>query len=186
MVPMRLFIAIDLPKAIEKRIGEMEAELGRWGFDVKYVEPWSLHLTLKFLGEVDDSLVPEIERKVEGIVRDIENFKAEIKGFGFFGSGNHVRVLWLGITEGKERLVEIIEKLNAELDYIRKDDYKPSPHLTIGRVRSGKDRHIILREIEKLKDVEIGWIGVKSIKLKKSQLSAKGPSYSDVKAFPLK
>ncbi|MBI4020259.1 MAG: RNA 2',3'-cyclic phosphodiesterase [Candidatus Aenigmarchaeota archaeon] len=183
---MRLFIAIDLPKAIEKRIGEVEQELERWNFDVKYVEPKNLHLTLKFLGEVDEKLVTGMEKKMETITQDMENFHIEIKGLGFFGSDNYIRTIWLGITEGKEKLMELIEKLDKELGYIRQDEYKPSPHLTIGRVRSGKDRHVMLKELGKLKGLEIGAFDVNAIKLKKSQLSPKGPAYSDARAFQLK
>lgn len=182
---MRVFVAIDLNEELIDRIIETENELKRNDIDVKFVDPENLHLTLKFLSEVREEKIPEIEQSLSEALNGFKQFRMKINGFGYFGKPDYMRTLWLGIKEGREDIIEIVKELNKRLNHIRKDDYDPSPHLTIGRVKSGKNKEILLRESERLKDVNIGEMLVKEIKLKNSVLTEKGPIYSDLKVFIL-
>ena len=87
--------------------------------------------------------------------------------------------------EGKNETVKFMEDLNVKLEYIKREDFKPSPHLTVGRVKSAENADGLLNEIRKLQDVDIGEFFVKKIVLKKSVLSPEGPVYSDIKSFQL-
>ncbi len=180
---MRVFIAIDLDKELINKIMEIESELKGNDIDVKFVEPENLHLTLKFLGEVGEDKIPEIEQNISRILGEFKQFRMRIDGFGYFGKPDYIRTLWLGIKEGKEEIIKIIKELNKTLNHIRKDDYDPSPHLTIGRVKSGKNKELLLHEVEGLKDVNTGEMVVNEIKLKQSVLTKKGPEYSDLRVF---
>jgi len=183
---MRLFIAIDLGEDIIRRITKIEDELKRKDVDVKFVEPENLHLTLKFLGEVSENQLDVIKKETEMAVSGFSEFQISIEGCGYFGNPNYIRVLWIGVNKGREKLIDIIDMLNKSLESVRRDEYKPNPHLTIGRVRSGKNREFLLHEVESLEHVKLGEINVKEIKLKESVLSRKGPVYNDIKIFKLK
>jgi len=182
---MRLFLAIELEEDIRGKIANIESEIRQKDVDVKFVEPENLHLTLKFLGEVGEDKLSEIESKVSGDLRGVKQFKISIEDFGYFGSPNHIRTLWVDVKEGKDRLIALIEGFNRNLNHIRRENHKPNPHLTIGRVRSGRNREVLLREIERLRGVKIGEFVVKEVKLKKSTLTGQCPIYEDVKVFGL-
>lgn len=91
----------------------------------------------------------------------------------------------MGVKNGKENVVEISKNIYKELLHIRKEDFKPSPHLTIGRVRSNRNSQGLLNEINKFKGVKLCEVNVNEVKLKQSMLGASGPVYSDLKTFSL-
>jgi 2'-5' RNA ligase len=181
---MRLFVAVDLDEKLKLKAGEIIGELKAEGLDVKFTEPEGLHFTLKFLGEVPENRLPEIKKSIADALASSQCFEINIQGFGYFGSRNFIRVLWAGVKEGKEQLAGLFRKMKV-LDYIRADDFEPNPHLTIGRPRGGKDRELLLEELERLKDAAVGRMLVKEVKLKQSVLTGEGPVYSDLEVFPL-
>ncbi len=181
---MRLFVAVDLEPEIRDKIGQLIEDMKSREFDVKFTKPGNLHFTLKFLGEVEEGRIPEIESRISDALKGAEPFKISIEGLGYFGSHNFIRVIWLDVKLGREMLVELSRKMKV-LDYIRPDDFEHKPHITIGRPRSGKNRELLLREIEKMKFVKFGGMDVKFVKLKQSILQKDGPVYSDVKVFEL-
>ncbi len=183
---MRLFIAIDLTDEMRKKIIEIKKKLTSGEFDVKFVEPENLHITLKFLGDVEEDKIGYIYSVLENVSKKFKGFNVEIKGLGYFGSSKFIRVIWLGIEKGCSEIVSISEQLEKELGFLRKNEFKThSPHITIGRVKSGRNKDKLLRCIEELKDVNLGEMNVNVIKLKESILTKKGPIYSDLKSFKL-
>ncbi len=152
---------------------------------MKFVEPENLHFTLKFLGEVPEQDVKGVEEKISSVVKGVKQFRLSLERFGYFGKPGYIRSLWIDVGEGKDELVKLIENMNQNLDHIRREVHRANPHLTIGRVKSGRNRDILLREIESLKDVKLGEMPVKFVKLKQSTLTKKGPIYSDLKVFEL-
>ncbi len=182
---MRLFVAIDLNENVIERISSVQEKLRSGDFDLKLVEADNLHLTLKFLGEVDQKQNAHIEKLVSEAVKEFQGFTLSFHGIGYFGSERYMRVIWAGVKEGGEQFVKLAQSLDMKLSFIRKDEHEPSPHLTIARVRSGRNSEILAREISSLRDVKIGEVHVKEIKLKHSLLTPQGPIYSDVKVFPL-
>jgi 2'-5' RNA ligase len=182
---MRLFIAIDLDEKTRGSIAKVINELKSRDFDVKWVNPDNIHLTLKFLGEVREDQIKDLEERVSNVLKGMKRFKSSISELGYFGSPNYVKVIWLDVTEGREKMIELSRLFNKELSYIRKEYHESSPHITIGRVRTGRNREVLLREIERLKHVKIGELDVNEIKLKRSVLGSEGPVYSDLKVFNL-
>jgi 2'-5' RNA ligase len=182
---MRLFISIDLNDEIRSRIDKIESEMASKNVDVRFVEPKNIHITLKFLGEVGEDGVNNIVNKVSECVKHVKQFKLGIEGFGYFGTPKHVKILWIDVKEGREELIKLIESLNKRLEHIRRENHKPSPHITIGRVSSGRNREALLDETERLKHVKLGELNVNEIVLKKSTLTSSGPVYEDVKVFRL-
>lgn len=183
---MRLFVSVDLEPGLEEKVKEVQDRVKETGADVKMVEPENLHFTIKFLGEVPEERVREAEEIIEGSLKDVRAFRISVEGFGYFGPPAHIRTLWVDVKEGRKELLDLMGKVGGTLNQIRKDDFsRPVAHLTIGRVRSGKNREQLLKEAEALKGVKLGEMDVKEVKLKKSVLTGSGPVYSDVKVFTL-
>jgi 2'-5' RNA ligase len=183
---MRLFLAIDIPDEIKENIRKLIENISKNDVNVRFTEPKNLHLTLKFLGEVDEKELTEVETKTLDVAAKFGPFDAEIGSMGYFGTPDYLRVLWIDITRGKDKIVEIMRELNKELNHIRREVREENPHLTIGRIKSGRNKDILLREVERNKSVKFGRFPVNVIKLKKSVLRSEGPEYSEVKKFYLK
>ncbi|MBS7658158.1 MAG: RNA 2',3'-cyclic phosphodiesterase [Candidatus Bathyarchaeia archaeon] len=176
---IRCFIAIDVDqKNVIEKILSIQKVLEESKVDLKLVEPQNIHLTLKFLGEINEEKV----KKVIEAIKDIQfkPFKIILKGLGVFPTINYPRVLWVGVTNGFKEISLIFLKLEDKLAKLGfpKEERGFSPHLTIARVKSGKEKTELIKVLEKFKNEEIGEVPVESIKLKRSILTSKGPIYS--------
>jgi 2'-5' RNA ligase len=180
MQKFRGFIAIDIesfPKLLE-----FEREIKKSGANVKLVEPKNIHLTLKFLGDTDESLIDDIEKIMKDSVKDTKPFEIALKGAGVFPNEKYMKVVWIGIENG-EKIGEIANNIdeNASKLGFLKEKRKFSAHLTIARVKNVNDKQALIDIIIKYRDVEFLKINVDSIKLKKSTLTPKGPIYNTLK-----
>lgn len=176
---MRCFVAVDLDEGLKPMITALQEQMK--GFDVKLVEPQNMHFTLKFLGEIDHDRIDKVSEILDGISDNFKLFTAAVKGTGVFPSLSYIRVIWVGCDEmlGLQSAVE-----DALSQMFKKE--KPTPHLTIARVRSGRYRDKLKEFAEHHKDTEVGTMCVDRIKLKKSTLAHEGPVYEDVQTFGLK
>jgi len=184
MSQFRGFIAVEIdafPKLLE-----FEREMKDTGANIKLVEPENVHITLKFLGDTNEDLIEEIDGIVNDAAQNTEPFNIKLEGAGVFPNQNYIKVIWLGIKQG-EQLESIAQKIDDQLHKIgfKKEKRKFSAHLTIARVRSAKNKEKLLQIIEKYKDSEFAEINVDSIKLKKSELTPKGPIYTNLKDIRL-
>src|SRR5579863_2355390 len=100
MARVRTFIALDPGKAIRERMVALQISLGRTGAEVKWVEPENLHVTLLFLGEVDNRDLVPVCRAVEEAARGRQAFELSIEGAGCFPNMRRPRVLWIGAGQG--------------------------------------------------------------------------------------
>ena len=189
---MRCFIAIDINESVRGAIGGLQLKLRRQsGLDqpeVKWPLPESIHLTLKFLGEVPDESIDGIKKAMDDSFSGFGPFEASLEGTGAFPSANYMRVVWVGMKENSERLIEMQKALDenlAQLGFAR-EKRRFHPHLTIARVKSQKGKEKLKMFINKNKERSFGKLKVDSVKLKKSVLSPKGPVYSTVGETKLK
>ena len=182
---MRLFVAVDLTEDMRKKAAEIMNQLKGLDIDVKFVEPQNLHFTLKFIGEVDEGHVNEIEKSVSDAVRDFKPFKVSVEGLGYFGNPSHIKTIWIDTRQGREELVNLAKRMDIVLDHVRREARGPKPHITIGRAKSGRNRDALLSFIKKNKHVKLGYMDVKVVCLKQSVLSREGPHYTDLKVFGL-
>ncbi len=176
---IRSFVAVDCTESeIIPRFMEVQGRLKATGARVKLVEPENIHLTLKFLGEIEDPQVDEISRFIEGI--SFDPFEFRVEGVGVFPNLRRPTTIWAGITEGVGELVNIFGLVNEGLSQFgfEKDRRRYSPHLTIARVRGGNNRDRLVEELLQFEDYQFGSIKVDRIKLKKSVLTRNGPIYS--------
>ncbi len=172
---MRTFISIDIPENVKGAIREIQEKLP--DFRGKKTEPENLHLTLKFLGEVNENKIEEIKRKLREI--KFKKFEAEIDSIGVF-SENFVRIVWLHIKNCDDLQKEIDEKLEKLFE----KEKRFMSHLTIARVKNVKDKKAFIEQIKKIEIPKINF-PVHSFMLKKSTLTEKGPIYKILEEYKL-
>ena len=172
---MRAFISVDMPEEVKEEIGRIQNKLPK--FFGKKTELENLHLTLKFLGEIDEKRVEEVKKKLKEI--RFEGFDAEIKEIGVF-SERFIRIIWLYLNN--------CEKLQKEVDEKLKNLFEPEKrfmsHLTIARVKKIENKYKFLKELKELKIPKIKF-KVENFKLKKSTLIEYGPIYETLEEYNL-
>ncbi len=177
---VRCFISIDIdnPQILSKFI-KIQRLLEESGADLKTVETENMHLTLMFLGDVESRL-GELTNKIAEMT--FKPFKIEFKGVGVFPSLSKPRVIWLGVSNGLEELKLIYRDLEQRISPIgfKYDDRGFSPHATLARVRSGRNKDKLVKILRNFEDEFLGEMTVKHIQLKKSVLTSRGPIYSTI------
>ena len=182
---VRSFLAIELAEDLVPKILNVQKEFKKTNANIKYVPSQNMHFTLKFFGNIDLDMVEDISMAVEKVIKNYSSFELNIKTCGCFPNMKVIKVFWLGLDEGSP-----IKDLQKDLDKeFRKLGFKKEKnfisHLTIGRVKSPKNKQEIRKTIEKLENIEIGQMTVSKICLKKSTLTPQGPIYEDIKVFEL-
>ncbi len=176
---LRCFIAIGITDPIKREIGELLDILKKYDVDIKWVIPENLHLTLKFLGNTPDALLPKIGESLSRLVSSYEAFYIKIYKTGVFPNKRYPRVIWVGVEDS-----DIIKNLKNDIEHsmsllgYQKEDKAFKPHLTVGRVRSQKGIISIVNELDNFSDKEFGIVHVDRIKLMKSELKLKGAQYT--------
>ena len=185
---MRAFIAIELPKEIKEALAKLQELLKKTGADVKWVEPQNIHLTLKFLGEINETQFDKIITALTETAQNFAPFDIRISSLGAFPKIIYPRVIWVGVDKGDNESGKIASWLEEKIG-IPKETRDFSSHITIGRVRSPKNKADLIKDMENLKDY-FGRINtefkVTKISLFKSSLSPKGPTYEILKEVNLK
>jgi 2'-5' RNA ligase len=175
---MRLFTAIELPKELEEQVSKLKEKLKTDSAGMTITK--DNHLTLKFLGDVEDSKADEIKEALRKV--RFSSYKTKLNNIGVFPNENYVRVVWVGLKP-EEETIALKKKIDDALkDFNFKDDYDFHPHLTLARVKFVKDKEKFKELLKSLK-VEGSEFEVKEFKLIKSTLMPEGPVYEDIGEF---
>ncbi len=187
---MRCFIAIEIPEDIRAGLADLQKELAgkadvRKG-DVKWVEPESMHLTLKFLGEVPDNQIAEVCNITKERAGRYQGFDFAVREAGSFG-GRSARVLWVGAGLDCPELLELQQDLEDELADAGwpRENRQFSGHLTLCRIRTSKAGEKLGTLIEEYKDYDLGTVHAGSITVFESQLTPQGPLYTPLGNYKL-
>ena len=187
---MRTFIAIELPSEIKDSLSRLQEELKTSGADVKWVTPENIHLTLKFLGEIDDKKIDKIIKIIDDTAKEKNKFQIRISSLGAFPKVDFPRVIWVGVDTGDKETKEIAEGLEEKIAKIGipKEDRPFSSHITIGRTKSSLNREGLVQDLKDKAELGGGKLNfyVTKITLFKSTLTPKGPIYEVLKATNLK
>jgi len=181
---IRSFLAFDIESApVLNRLARAQNLLVQTGADLKLVAPQNIHITVRFLGNITSTIVEKIFEEMKKI--QFTPFNVQIKGIGAFPNSNYPRVVWAGISEGTEQLKNVFSQLESSLRGLGfTPDVKGfSPHLTIARIRSGRNKEQLAQYISGNANYEFGIIHAKYLRLKKSDLTPSGPIYSTLKEF---
>ncbi|MFA5362234.1 MAG: RNA 2',3'-cyclic phosphodiesterase [Candidatus Omnitrophota bacterium] len=187
---MRTFIAIELPEEVKEYLRRLQGKLKKPGADVKWVTPGNIHLTLKFLGEIDENTVQAVENIIEKTARTKRSFIVHVSSLGGFPGLTSPRVIWIGIDKGDTEVKEIAQDLEKSLEEIGipPENREFSSHITIGRIRSKLNRAGLAQALTDFKNApqtENIEFPVKKITLFKSTLTPQGPIYEIVKESSL-
>ncbi len=184
-MPFRAFISADLPPL--PALEALARDLAATSRDLKVVATDHLHLTLKFLGDTEEGLVPEIVSAMREATAEVQSFSIRVRGTGAFPNLARPGVLWVGI-EGGEPLGRIAKTLDEHLVALgfAREGRPWSPHVTLARVRGrrGIDQ---AQEILRAHATEtFAEVRIEEIRLKKSVLQPRGPEYTTVDAVRLR
>jgi 2'-5' RNA ligase len=188
MAKVRTFIAIELPADVVEGLARVQEKLGAAGAKVKWVERQNLHLTVKFLGDVDYEKTGEISRVISEAVADAAPFFLKVHGIGTFPKGGRApRVVWAGLEGGTEPLDKIFNRLNRELVRfgVAYEKRRFSPHATIGRVRSAAGADRLAEAVREHADDDFGEAEVSGLVFFMSELTGRGPVYTALAHIPL-
>jgi 2'-5' RNA ligase len=134
---MRLFVALELAPEACRAAEEVARELKATGADVKWVRPESLHLTLKFLGEVDPGRLPELQEALRRACAGARALELGLAGAGAFPGVRRPQVVWLGLEGQTAELAGLAARVEDEAEALgfARDKRGFKPHLTLGRMR---------------------------------------------------
>jgi 2'-5' RNA ligase len=181
---IRSFIAFDIDsESVLKRITDAQNLLTKTEADLKLIEPKNIHITVRFLGNITANMVEKIHEEMKKV--QFIPFDAKIHGIGAFPNLRYPRVLWAGITQGADQLRSIFTQLEPGLRSLGfTPDFKGfSPHLTIARVKSGRNKAELSKCVTENVNYEFGIVRAQCLRLKRSDLTPKGPIYSTLKEF---
>jgi 2'-5' RNA ligase len=180
----RIFIAIKIypdpsfKGFIKKLQAILEKEKIRW------VNPHNLHLTLRFLGETNTELIPQISAELSNVALETKTFTINLTGVGVFRSVSYPRVLWVGIEKNED-----LQELKNMVDYSLKnvgfavEDKSYIPHLTLGRMKRINNRNMLRNLLKEYGEEKLQVLHAESMIFYESKLSEDGPEYIPIKEY---
>jgi 2'-5' RNA ligase len=181
MEKIRCFIALDLPREVINQIVKVQELIKRKKlFDGKIIEPDNLHLTLKFLGEINKEQIAKVQERLRDVKFD--EFKVYLDEVGVFSSKykSYIRVLWVKLA-GKS-VFELQKKIDEKLFDLFDKEKRFMSHITIARIKRVYDRKGFLKYLKQIKLPKICF-SVDRFFLKKSELFETGPVYEDIEEY---
>jgi RNA 2',3'-cyclic 3'-phosphodiesterase len=181
---VRGFLAFDIDNEdVKKKLTHIQTQAVQTGADLKLVEPDNIHMTIRFLGDITLNMADKIFEEMKKI--QFKPFPVQLTGLGVFPSLNYPRVLWTGIAQGAEQLQNVVNQIEPKLQSLGfPPDRNPfSPHLTIARVRSAQNKAQLADFVTKNTKSDFRGVEAKCLRLKRSELTPKGPIYSTLKEY---
>lgn len=184
---MRCFVAVPVGEGIRRRVGELQGTLRRVGADVKWVEEENLHLTLKFLGEMEEAALERLRGLLSAEASRWGPLAVEYSGTGVFPGEDRPRVVWVGVRGDVEKLAGLaaaVERAAAQVGVPREG--RPFvAHLTVGRVRSPRHVPRLAEALRRCRESVFGRDEIREFLLFRSTLTPSGPVYEPLGRFPL-
>jgi 2'-5' RNA ligase len=184
---IRSFVAVLLPEPLRARLDEAAAPLRRGAAAVSWVRAENLHVTLRFLGGVDEGTIGRVREALAEAAAGLAPFRIVLQGFGGFPASRAPRVVWVGVTEGGDRLGALHGRVEAALARRRiPAEGRPfHPHVTLGRAREPRGEAGLV-ELLGAPGAPLGETVVDAIHLMRSELHPAGARYSVLAREPLR
>ena len=184
---IRTFIAIEIPKTVISKIRELQGVIKAYGFKIRWVRAENIHLTLKFLGNINPADIDSIGGAMVDAVGKIETFNLVAEGIGVFPGIKRPRVIWVGL-KGQVQLLFAMQRLLednlAALGY-KKEKRPFKGHLTLGRFRQTVNPDTIRQIMREHANLSSEEFTAKRIILFKSDLQPSGAVYTRLKQAEL-
>lgn len=178
---IRSFIAVEIPNAVRNEVAKIIDNFSQANYPVRWVNKENLHLTLIFLGEIQKDFLDKVNKALGEATKNCRPFEMNLNGIGAFPSQRTPRIIWIGVKQGQNEIIEL--QANVERPLV-KIGYKPEakkfhPHLTIGRVKG------FLKDASQIFETNYSSppFLIKSIVLFKSTLRPEGPIYEKLGEF---
>lgn len=198
MANLRLFVAIEIGDIVKKRFRECQERLKEAGGGIKWVDVGNIHITLKFLGYVEEKHLSQAKDIIKRSVQGIKPFSLRFKGIGGFPRFQRPRVVFIMAEESVsasggpgDKKMSCLATMNSRLEEgfqslgIEKEDRPYEAHLTLGRVKSPHNVERLVRLMEEYREEPFGEELVSRVLLMHSQLTPQGPIYTRLEEFLL-
>ena len=184
---IRTFIAIELPETTVEMLAFIQEELKKSRARVRWVKPGSIHLTLKFLGNIPPGQVDDIAATASLVVRNEHPLTLCAGGLGAFPNQRKPRVIWVGLQGQVERLAGIQTRLEEALQLLGFAPEKRTfrPHLTLGRIKDRRGLQNLVDALASLDVPQFNSFDANEIILYKSDLRPTGAIYTKLHRMPL-
>lgn len=179
----RLFIAIGLPTDVQKKLSDFQREMKSFAKHAKWARVENIHLTLKFLGKVQDERIAGIASAMRTI--STATFPVHVKGCGFFPNSRRPNVFWTGVNSAElNSLQQKVEDVTAQFGF-EKEKRPFSPHLTLARFRAARGFERLIQEAERRKDASISEFNASHFSLYESILLPQGAQHHVIETVSL-
>ena len=180
--PVRTFIAAEISGEVHACATKAIEHLSNCNADIKWVRPSDMHLTIKFLGDVDYTGLSDVCRSLERAVADFEPIEVECGGLGAFPRLERPRTIWLGIDDSEKRLAQLVGAVEDAMADIRfRRESRPfQPHLTLGRLRNGQHSEALAEQIRNGEFTLRGGLVIDELVVFSSELAREGPTYTTI------
>ena len=181
---IRTFIAVSVPESVRQKIHKFQKKLQSYNADIKWVRSQSIHITLKFLGNVEESRIDTITESIQPFIQSVSPFAISIEGAGAFPHYQKPRVLWIGIHLGRDVLTRIAGQICDTLAPMgfEQDKRLYSPHLTIGRIRTQSGINPAIAAMQSM-TFQGGSFEAREILVMKSDLQPGGAVYTSLRSI---
>jgi 2'-5' RNA ligase len=184
---IRTFIAFNLPKNIISSISEIQNRFKSYAFKARWVNPENMHLTLKFLGDINYTDIENVSKTIINAVNNHTPVTLAVKGSGVFPGIKRPRVIWVGLTGDIEKLTSIQNDIEENLEKLGfpREKRPFRGHLTLGRIKGKINPKKLLDAMEKCEKFESELFIADKIFLFKSDLKSTGSVYTELKSISL-
>lgn len=189
---MRAFLSVNLDGTLKKEFSLIQEDLKKEITGVRWVKPELLHVTLKFLGEIDEEVISTLEAPLNELAKNHTPFSVTFSGLGVFPTFSRPRVIWIGMDKGSEEFARLVQNLEAAMasqpfsfPETKNGGKDFVPHLTLGRAKKNRRPLIPGNVLSRQWKCDIP-LTVDRYYLMRSELQPSGPVYTPLKEFLLK
>ena len=183
---MRTFIAIEIPAEVKQALARLQEELRDAPAEVSWTKPENIHLTLKFLGEVEESMLGRVEAAAVEAAAGARPFTLALGGVGAFPNARQPRIIWAGLSGEVEAAARLQVRLDERLAALGfpKEDRPFRPHLTVGRVKSPTGAPALIARAQSYR-LPSHSLAVRELVVMRSQLHPAGSRYTPLARIAL-
>lgn len=176
---VRTFVALKISQEIKDKLVGVVDEIKQFHVKASWPRIENLHLTLKFLGPTEEEKIDEVKRALDPVAQNQAPFSVSLTGLGGFPNSKKPRIVWMGVSQGKEEMVQLAAAVETALEPLgfNKEEREFHPHLTLGRIKFPKPNKELEAHFEKKSDSSFGEWKIGSLLFMKSTLHPEGAKY---------
>ena len=176
----RLFVAVEINEETRKKLAEFQSNLKKAGADISWVAPENIHITLKFIGYIDEGKLDTVTDIIKNSVTHINPFNLSCVGAGVFPTQKNPRVIFAQVLDTDGALAKIHERLDNQLVAlgVAHEERKFEVHITVGRIKTRRNVWKLMESMNSYSGFKFGSEHITQVVLMKSELSPQGPAYT--------